>query len=449
MLKRIIFTSLISVLFLGCLNKQTTIVQTKIKYETVYLSANKLNKKDPKDLEVYPQNAQSYTKNIKNLTKRQKDKLYKEFFELYFRPWNVSKMTMSKKNAFWGNNYARSKMYGENYRRISKEWFERIIKLSNMPKFASVKQRAITVRNSDLKVFPTSKPMFKRFDQAGEGFPFDYNQNSSINLNSPLYISHYSTDNGWAFVESSFASGWISVQDIATVDADVIGKFKSENSYYVAIKDNFPLYKSYVFKDYVKLGTLFPLRKGKFATVIRDNTGKGYISRVDRNKNIVSFPIKFNKKNLNMVINQLIKQPYGWGGLYGNRDCSLLTKDLLTPFAFPLQRNSFGQTRNGKYISLEGKSNWQKKHILKTQGIPFLSLVYIPGHIALYIGTYDGEPMIFHSTWGVKTIKNGVEGRHIVGKSVISSLELGKELEDYNPKKSIIYKVKGLVLLTK
>ena len=104
MLKKIIFASLVSVLFLGCLNKQTTIVQTKIKYETVYLSANKLNKKDPKDLEVYPQNAQNYTKNIKNLTKRQKDKLYKEFFALYFRPWNISKMTMSKKNAFWGNN---------------------------------------------------------------------------------------------------------------------------------------------------------------------------------------------------------------------------------------------------------------------------------------------------------------------------------------------------------
>jgi hypothetical protein len=83
------------------------------------------------------------------------------------------------------------------------------------------------------------------------------------------------------------------------------------------------------------------------------------------------------------------------------------------------------------------------------QGIPFLTLVYIPGHIALYIGAYNNQPIIFHSTWGVKTIKNGVEGRHIVGKSIISSLELGKELDDFNPKKSMLHKVKGLVLLSK
>ncbi len=358
-------------------------------------------------------------------------------------------MSMSKKQAKWGNTYSTMKMYGENYRLVSKEWFTNIIKLADMDKYNSLKQKAITVRNSNLRVFPSSKPIFKRFNQAGEGFPFDYNQNSSINLNSPLLISHYSKDKGWAYVESSFAPGWIRVQDIATVDNETISKFKSEDTYFVAIKDDFPLYKSHIFKDYVKLGTLFPMRKGKFATVIRDNTGKGYISRVDRNKNIVKFPIKFNQKNLNIIINELIGKAYGWGGLFDNRDCSLLTKDLLTPFAFPLQRNSYGQTKNGKYISLKGKTNKEKKDIIKRKGVPFLSLVYIKGHIALYIGNYKNEPIIFHSTWGIKTIKDGIEGRHIIGKSVISSLELGKDLKYYNHKKNIIKKIEGLIILNK
>ncbi|MCK5293744.1 MAG: glycoside hydrolase, partial [Arcobacteraceae bacterium] len=70
-------------------------------------------------------------------------------------------------------------------------------------------------------------------------------------------------------------------------------------------------------------------------------------------------------------------------------------------------------------------------------------------HIALYIGMYKDEPLVFHSTWGIKTLKNGIEGRHIVGKSVISSLELGKDLKYYNKKKSMLGKVKGLILLTK
>ena len=450
MLKSLITLVLITIFLVGCGDTQPKIVKIQPQIvKTIYLSENKPCNVEPKDLTIYPQKAKTYTKNVKSLSAKQKTKLTKEFFKIHFRPWNVKKMSISKENASWGNIYSKTTMYRENYRKVPKQWFKNMISLANMDKFNSVKKRAITVRNSDLKVFPTTKPIFRRYNQAGEGFPFDYNQNSSINLNSPLFISHYSKDLGWAYVESSFASGWIKVQDIALVNKEVIKVFKAENNYFVAIRDNFPLYKSNIFKDYVKLGTVFPIRKGKFMTIIRDNNGKGYISRVDTNKNIVKFPIEFNSKNLNMLIDELIDQPYGWGGLFGNRDCSLLTKDLLTPFGFPLQRNSYGQTRNGKYISLNGKSDKEKKKIIKKKGIPFLSLIYIKGHIALYIGMYKDEPLVFHSTWGIKTLKNGIEGRHIVGKSVISSLELGKDLKYYNKKKSMLGKVKGLILLTK
>jgi cell wall-associated NlpC family hydrolase len=441
MLKHI-FLLLPILFFIGCTTQPQSV--TKI----IYVDANKPSTKTPKDLQVFPQIAEPYTNNITKLSYKQKEKLYKEFLKIYLLPWNMDKMQLSKKNAQWGFNYAKMTVYGENYKEISDQWFDYVIKLSNMKEYDSVREKAITVRNTNLRVFPSNKPIFKRFNQAGEGFPFDYNQNSSVNLNSPLFISHYSLDKAWAYVSASFASGWVMVKDIATVDEDVIEKFKHEDEYFVAIKDDFPIYKSGVFREYVKLGTIFPVRRGKFGTVIRDNTGKGYISRIDRNENIVKFPIEFNSKNLNNIINQLINKPYGWGGLYGNRDCSLLTKDLLTPFGFPLRRNSYGQTKNGEYISLEDKSDLEKKEIIKQQAIPFLTLVYLQGHIALYLGTVDNEPIIFHSTWGIKTLEDGNEGRHIVGKSVITSLELGKELPTYYKEKSILAKLKGIVLLS-
>jgi cell wall-associated NlpC family hydrolase len=343
--------------FIGCSNQPTTV--TKI----IYVDSNKPSSTIPKDLKIYPQNAQAYTKNITKLSHKQKEKLYDEFLKTYFQPWDMRKMILSKKNAQWGFNYAKMKVYGENYRRIDKSWFDEVIKLSNMKEYDTVRKKAITVRNTDLRVFPSNKPIFKRFNQAGEGFPFDYNQNTSVNLNSPLFISHYSKDKAWAYVSASFASGWVMLKDIAIVDKELMEKFKNENKYYVAIKDDVPIYKSGIFKEYVKLGTIFPVRRGKFGTIIRDNTGKGYISRIDDNKNMVKFPIDFNKKNLNNIINQLIDKPYGWGGLYGNRDCSLLTKDLLTPFGFPLRRNSYGQTKNGKYISFKKNQMKRKKRL--------------------------------------------------------------------------------------
>ncbi len=414
---------------------------------TNYLFATNIY--DPKDLSVYPQNASYYTKNIKPLNKELKKKLYKEFLYSYFSPWRLTKMPISKKSATWGENYSKMEVYGENYRRITTKWFEKIIDLSNMDNFDTNRLRAITVRNANLRLFPSNKPIFKDYNKAGEGYPFDYNQNSSVNINSPLFISHYSKDKAWAFVSSSFTSGWIMTRDIAVVDDDVIGKFKNEEKYFVAIKDDFPIYKSGVFKDYIKLGTIFPLRNKKLAMVIRDNTGKGYISRIDKNDNIVPFPIKFNKENINNIINELINKPYGWGGYLGNRDCSLLTKDTLTPFAFPMKRNSYAQLKNGKYISFDGKTNKQKKQYIKKYGVPFLSLIYIKGHIALYLGIKNNEPIIFHNMWGVKTKKDGKSGRFIVGKSVISTLEIGKELKYYDKEHNILSKVKGIVILTK
>jgi cell wall-associated NlpC family hydrolase len=433
------FIPILFLLFIGCSSQKTKVI---------YVDANKPSSQIPTDLQIYPQKAEPYTKKITKLSQKQKEKLYDEFLKIYFMPWNMDKMQLSRKNAQWGFNYAKMTVYGENYKEISDQWFDYIVDLCDMDKFDSVRKKAITVRNTNLRVFPSNKPIFKRFNQAGEGFPFDYNQNSSVNLNSPLFISHYSTDKAWAYVSASFASGWVMLKDIAIVDEDVIKKFKHENEYFVAIKDDFPIYKSGVFKEYVKLGTIFPVRRGKFGTVIRDNTGKGYISRIDKNENIIKFPIEFNRKNLNNIINQLIDKPYGWGGLYGNRDCSLLTKDLLTPFGFPLRRNSYGQTKNGKYISFENKSDKEKKQIIRKKAIPFLTLVYLQGHIALYLGTIDNEPIIFHSAWGIKTLENGNEGRHIVGKSIISSLELGKNLPTYYEQKSILRKMKGIVLLS-
>ncbi len=69
--------------------------------------------------------------------------------------------------------------------------------------------------------------MFLNPSKAGEGFPFDYNQNSSIKINTPLLVSHYSKDKTWIFVQSHFALGWLRVDSISFVDDDFINEFKN------------------------------------------------------------------------------------------------------------------------------------------------------------------------------------------------------------------------------
>jgi hypothetical protein len=48
----------------------------------------------------------------------------------------------------------------------------------------------------------------------------------------------------------------------------------------------------------------------------------------------------------------------------------------------------------------------------------------MPGHIMLYVGPYDGEPAVFHNTWGVAV----TGGRAVVGRAVVTGLRLGEEI---------------------
>lgn len=402
-----------------------------------------------KDVQKYTQQAQPYLRNLPTIDYAIQMQFDQAFNQRYFKPWHQEQLTLSKEEAMWGNMYASQKVFGENFQPRTQEWFKQQINNSNFEAYNTLLQKAITIRNSSLRVFPTISKIFYNPHKAGEGFPFDYNQNSGIKLNSPLLISHYSKDKAWVFVQSSFATGWIASQDIALVDDQLAKKFETGN-YYIAIKDKFALYKEGIFKEYVKIGTLFPkTHSGKYLTIYQDIKNRGFLSTVTLNETqIDKKPIKFNAKNVQLLFNQLINEPYGWGELLQHRDCSALTRDFLAPFGMYLGRNSSSQIKNKQYIDVSQLHNKEKKEQLLQEGIPFLTLVYLKGHIMLYIGAIEDEPLIFHNIWGIKTLENKKEGRFIIGKAVVTTLEAGKELYDFDESSSLLSKMEGFAIVT-
>ncbi|MEA2018427.1 MAG: SH3 domain-containing protein, partial [Campylobacterota bacterium] len=444
MLFKYLFYIFIPLIFISCTNKEYAKkipIEVKPKIQIEYIIS---------DLKTISQNPSHYILNIKGLSKKNQLIYNKQFNKRYFKPWNLKNISRSKEESTWAFLYKDKTMYGQNYRVIKKRIFQRWIDNSNFQEYNTIKQNAITIRNSSLRVFPTSKPMFLDPKVAGEGFPFDYNQNSAIKINNPLFISHFSKDKAWVFVESNFTVGWISIKDIAFVDKKTIITFKNSN-YFIATNDNFAIYKKGVFKDIIKLGTIFPkTTSNKYMVISRGETFNGYISTVYiKDKNIAKKPLSFTAKNITKITSKLLGEEYGWGGLHNTRDCSSMTRDFFSIFGIYLERNSSGQVLNGKYISFDKLTNNEKKKLIIDIGKPFLSLIYLKGHVMLYIGDKNNEPIVFHDMWGIRTIeKDGKPGRQIVGKSIISSLEPGKEITNrYDPKHSLINKAQGIILL--
>lgn len=401
------------------------------------------------DIENLPQNAFEYDMQTPATNSNffiQASKQYKQHF---FAPWQRTQMSKPLEDVTWGHTYTQQKVYGMNHQRISKEWFDTHIQNENFKDFNTLNKPAITINNTSLRVFPTHLPLFYNPKKAGEGFPFDYNQNSGIKINTPLFISHFSQDKKWVFVESGFAFGWVEAQNIAFVTPKIMNAFK-QSQHYVSIKDDFPIYKNGVFKQSIKLGTFFPKSQyGNFFVVNHYQNLQGYIQTVQIPKtSLTNFPLSFSKEHIQYVVNELINEPYGWGESFQKRDCSALTKDFFALFGLYLHRNSSQQIKNGTYISLKHLNNEQKKAYIKEHAQPFLTLIYLKGHIMIYAGVSKNEPLVFHNFWGIKT-KNSwrEEERFVVGKSALTTLEPGKELPGYDATKNILSKIEGMVLL--
>lgn len=371
----------------------------------------------------------------------------KDFFDRYFKPWNSTKVSFPKVEAMWGQSYRFKKVYLENHLLATSEWFDKQIINSNFDAYNTLTKKAIILKNTNIRVLPTNSPMFYDPTKPGEGFPFDYNQNSSIKINTPIMVSHLSKDKAWAYMESSNVGGWVEIGTIAFVDEKFIQEFKTSN-YFVSVKEKFPIYDP-IFREYVKVATIFPKKNNKFIIAKKDDNQNALISYINLNEDEVEpMPLAFNSENRVKIAKQLIDEPYGWGGLLNNRDCSSFTQDYFATFGKYLHRNSKAQLSNGKYLDMSNLSNDEKKEFMKKNGVPFSTLVYLKGHIMLYIGVKEKEPLVLHNMWSVRLKDNdGVKYRHIVGKASITSLEPGKGMKDYDEENNILNKVLGIVVL--
>ena len=398
------------------------------------------------DMKRIPQDPSFYASQIKPFSKNRQKSLDKKFNKKYFKPWNLSKLDIPKKDFGWEIRFITKKpIYRAKGSVISSKTYKKWIDNADYKHIDSKKYKAITIRRTNVKALPTNSPFFRNPKRTGEGFPFDYNQNSALHINIPLYISHFSKDKRWVFVRASYAFGWVKTSDIALVNKDFIKTFKNEN-YAMIIKDNLRLYDDKRKISLVKVGALFPLASNgkEYLVASRDHKGRAHIEKVFVRKKsfIAKKPLSFTSKNVAMLAKEFYGEPYGWGGSYECRDCSATTRDFLGAFGIFLRRNSSKQVKDGSNIDIKGLSKAKKKKKIIKYAEPFRSLLHVPGHIVLYLGAYKGEPIIMHTYWGIR--KN--DGTKLItGRTIITTTEPGKERSDVREGSKLINTLKTIV----
>lgn len=380
-----------------------------------------------------------------------------KFRTYYFAPWHLKTPRYTQKDITdIINDFRKNPGFGENKQPHSIEWVNQLATLCDLDHYPNTKKTAITLRNSNLRLLPTLKPHFNDFNLPGEGYPFDNLQQSAIWANTPILISHTSADGRWVLAETPFCLGWLPIDDIAYASEAFKTGWESRPLLAI-IEDNTTVIDTdNQFRQHTYIGTLLPKDSEKeagftcliaVADLNRNATiVKGLISK----SQATEFPYAATTRHVARLANQMINQPYGWGGTYENRDCSAMIRDLFTGFGIWLPRNSDYMRRSNldTFISLQNLSDSEKEKQIMEKGIPFFTLIWMKGHIMLYIGSFEGRPLVIHNIWGIRTqdIFKG-EGRFIIGKTVITTLSPGIELPNFSPKSALISRVGGMILL--
>lgn len=390
------------------------------------------------DIRTFPQDLMPFARQAGNdtplLSAEEQAEQDARFNRIFFGPWQMKKATVSRRNASVIFRKARGYKH-DDVRWTQAEW-DGIARNARMKTYPNTRARAITIRNTDLREMPTHTPRFSEPTPDQRANPFDYFQYSLLPVGTPLFITHTSGDGQWHFIECPVAAGWVDASDVALVDDAFISAYQN-GSYAAIVRDKVMLPGSQC--GQVNIGTVLPLAPtpaGQPGMVnllvpVKKGSRAALVTSTVSIADAVRKPLPLTPAAVAQIGNVMMGQRYGWGGMFGDRDCSALTRELFTPFGIWLGRNSTGQGRSGLVQPLEGLSTTEKEKLILQQGVPFLSLVWMRGHIMLYVGEWKGRPAIFHNVWGVRVINGDDDNdRFVIGRAVVTSITPGAELRN-------------------
>jgi len=385
-------------------------------------------------------------KNIdQNLTKYIKDDTRYEFNSTFlkrkiFEVWETD-VSIKEPDLSFAVSLLAKKGYRENLQPYTKKQKEEL--LQSAKSCTRVDKNGIVARNSDIRALPTKKPYFFDPKLAGEGYPFDYLQESQAYINTPVKVLCETDGGGFVYVTSFIADGWMDGRDVLYLGRDDMQRVKNSELRAIGSENTKMVAENGSFVENGKIGSFVFVQNGKAHSASQ----VGIVELANTVTEFTPIPSAFTPKALIDGAQPIMDEPYGWGGYLQNRDCSMFLRDLFLPFGLYLPRNSKEQAYFADFQDLSALSIDAKLSKIKAEAEPFRTLLYLKGHIMLYIGVVDGEIVALHDTWGFAYFEAGQEKRHIIGKPIVSTLFVGSAHEWFDGSKSIASRILGMRVL--
>ena len=277
---------------------------------------------------------------------------------------------------------------------------------------------ALTVKYANHRLAPSGLTLLKKPDQ----HYFDRNQNAALDIGTPLAILHQSADKKWYFSLSPSSYGWISADDIAFTSQEDMLRFSRSKNFVITINPKNALFSQGHYADFVRMGVRLPYlgRLGDDAQVqIPRRDGEGRLILHTATLKYSDIHLGYLRYTPRSIITQAFKflnAPYGWGGMFGEQDCSKFIQEIFSTVGIALPRNSGDQEQASSPLIAFENSTAKRVAQLRQKGEPGSTLLHLPGHIMLYLGSYNGAPYMIHTVWGA------VKGKNPIARTAVTTV---------------------------
>lgn len=265
---------------------------------------------------------------------------------------------------------------------------------------------ALTVRPTRLRNAPTFPPMEAGLWQNGKT-RWDAFNVCLVSIATPVRVLHVSRTGEYALILCREGYGWLRCEDMAFGTEEAINAFADPQDFFMCTGDRVLFYadESCTYASgYFRMGDRLPVtEKGnnRLVTIpVRDvdgtlRPGRAWLAG-DAEISVGLLP--FTRRNIVRTAFKLLDNPYDWtGGWYG-RDHETTYRNIFACFGFelPLFGELFPHFGNSTQITRPEMTKQEHYDIIAANE-PFVTIQVAGthGHGELYLGMYEGEPIIF------------------------------------------------------
>ena len=278
----------------------------------------------------------------------------------------------------------------------------------------------LVVRRAALRSFPTTLRVFShpgdtdidRFQETAE-FP-----------GTPVVIAHASRDGRWLFVVSPRYAAWTQADNIAEGSKAAVFGYVDKTPYRIVTGDKvrtvFTPEEPAVSEVELDMGTRVPVLtnlppdqpvNGQSAYAahvielpIRKSDGQLAFrpALLQKNTDTAADYLPLTPRNLITQAFKFLGERYGWGHAYDGRDCSGFVSDVYRSMGVEMPRNTSSQGVSPALAKRSfDKASTHQQRLRAAHELQLGDLVYIPGHVMLSLGQWQGQPWVIHDVLGM------------------------------------------------